>query len=106
MVIYGQSIIEIRVSKIEMLRLLKRIYFNRIVSKEQIKSVYRLLVRKEPGELISEGKEYRLVVTRGKRPKISLHNQLDGVKYNYTVGIGFLWRKSLQDAISEAVLDT
>jgi len=106
MAIYGQLMIEIKVSRVEMLRLLKKIYFDEALSKEQMKALYKLLTGKEEGEFISEDEEYRLVVTRGKRLKISLHNQFDVVKYIYTVGIGFLWRRGLQDAMCEAVLDT
>ena len=106
MVIYGQLIVEIKVSRVEMLRLLKKIYFDGMLSKEQMKALYRLLTGKEAGELVSEDEEYRLVVTRDKRLKISLHNQFDVVKYIYTVRIGFLWRRGLQDAMCEAVLDT
>ncbi len=106
MVIYGQLIVEIKVSRVDMLRLLKKIYFDEVLSKEQMKALYRLLTGKEAGELISEEGEYKLVVTRGKRLKISLHNQFDVVKYTYTVGIGFLWRRGLRDAMCEVVLDT
>ncbi len=106
MAIYGQLIVEIKVSRVEMLRLLKKIFFDEMLSEEQMKTLYRLLIGKEEGELISEDEEYRLVVTRDKRLKISLHNQFDVVKYTYTVGIGFLWKRGLQDAMCEAVLDT
>ncbi|MBE5949583.1 MAG: hypothetical protein E7261_11250 [Lachnospiraceae bacterium] len=105
MVIYGQLIVEIKVSRVEILRLLKKIYFDKVLSKEQMNALYKLLSGKEAGELISEDGEYKLVVTRDKRLKISLHNQFDVVKYTYTVGIGFLWRRGLQDAMCEAVLD-
>lgn len=106
MAIYGQLIVEIKVSRVEILRLLKKIFFDEMLSEEQMKTLYRLLTGKEEGELISEDEEYRLVVTRDKRLKISLHNQFDVVKYTYTVGIGFLWKRGLQDAMCEAVLDT
>lgn len=105
-VIYGQLIVEIKVSRVEMLRLLKKIYFDGMLSKEQMKALYRLLTGKEAGKLVSGDGEYSLVVTRDKRLKISLHNQFDVVKYIYTVRIGFLWRRGLQDAMCEAVLDT
>lgn len=106
MVIYGQLIVEIKVSRVEMLRLLKKTYFDEVLSEEQMKPLYRLLTGKEDGELISEDGKYKLVITRDKRLKISLHNQFDVVKYTYTVGIGSLWKRGLQDAMCEAVLDT
>lgn len=105
MVLYGKLVIETKVSGKVMLFFLKREYFDYLYSKEEIKSIYKMLTGKAPGVLISKNGKYKLTVTAEKRIKICLQNEKDNVIYKYNVGIMALWKNSLQDAICEGQMD-
>lgn len=105
MVLYGKLIIETRVSRKVMLFFLKREYFDYLYSKDEIKSIYKMLIGKTQGELISKNGKYKLTVVAKKRIKICLQNEQDNVIYKYNVGSRFLWKNCLQDAICEGQMD-
>lgn len=105
MILYGRLIIEIKVSWKVMLFLLKREFFDYLYCKEEMRSVYRMLTGRAPGELMSKTGKYKLTVTGKKRIKICLQNQSDNVIYKYKVGIRLLWKRNLQDAMCEGIMD-
>lgn len=105
MTLYGRFIIEINITGKEMLFLLKREVFDCLFSKEDIQMVYRMLIGKTSGELITDEGKYKLTVTSKKRIKICFQNQADNVIYKYNVGIRFLWKRNLKDAMCEGLMD-
>ena len=105
MILYGRLIIEIKVSWKVMLFLLKREFFDCLYSKEKLWLIYRMLAGRAPGEAVTDNGKYKLTVTGKKRLKICLQNQTDNVIYKYNVRIRFLWKKILQDAMCEGIMD-